>query len=356
MNRKAFTILVLIAGICVILAIVGQGRVGTGSIAGDLAGTVFLPRLGSDVDTVEQILVAGGARQRLVSLELRNNDWMVAELGGYPVERNLVNTLLIALAEARIVEEKTANPEFHARLGVEEIDAAEAAGLEITLVTEDSDRYAIVLGHSYAGSQRYARFPESNQSLLIDRNPEIPRNPSDWVATNITDVAADRVQRVEIAHADGERLVIQKEARGDDNFSIINLPAGRELQYAGVANVTGNVLENLNLEDVSRRPEADPDAIVVSEFWTFDGLVVEARSTTTGDANPWLHFSARFDADQALTFATGPADDIESAIDVIAEADRINTQLADWRYRIASYQTSQLTRRMEDLLQAEVDE
>jgi len=38
--------------------------------------------------------------------------------------------------------------------------------------------------------------------------------------------------------------------------------------------------------------------------------------------------------------------------DVVAEALAINDRLQGWRYRIPSYQYTQLTRRMEDLLRA----
>lgn len=386
MNQKAFIILVAIAAILVVLAIVGQRPSGTGSVAGDSAGELLLPALTEDLDSIEEIRLDGAGRERLVSIERSGSDWIVAELDGYRADRSAVGSLLIALAEARIVEEKTASPEFHSRLGVEAIDDAEAAGVELGLVAADGDSYSIVLGASYGSGQRYARIADQNLSVLIDRDPEIESDPSDWVVREIIDIASNRVQRIEISHADGERVTIYKENRGDANFSVDAIPEGRELQYAGVANVTGNLLQGLTLDDVRRRRDDSAEPVSVTEFSTFDGLVVSVTATSVDDDDVWLAFSADFDPpdepdaardvqgraqddaeaeanSDSESQAEGDADARDNAeaqaernAELEAEAEAINARLADWQFRIPSYQLSQLTRRMDDLLAPQADE
>jgi hypothetical protein len=364
MNRKHFGVLILIASVAIVLAVVGGQRAGTDSIAGNTAGMPFLPNLVDDLDSVSQVLIDGAGRQRLVSLEREQNGWRVLELGGYAAERAQVNALLIALSEAQIVEEKTANPDFHSRLGVEDIDDAEAAGLELALVAADGTTHSAILGDGYTGGQRYARITDSALSVLIDRDPEVPRDPADWVVGEIVDIASERVQGVVVTHADGERLTLEKATRDDANFAVDGVPDGRELQYDSIANVTGTVLQGLQLDAVEPRAEGEVDALAVVEFTTFDGLVVTvtAEAAVEGE-NPWLTFAATFNADRANAFAAESEDepsadaaDQESTIDVSAEADAINARLSGWRYRIPTYQYSQLTRRMEDLLQAESTE
>ncbi len=115
-------------------------------------------------------------------------------------------------------------------------------------------------------------------------------------------------------------------------------------------------MRDLRLEDVAA---ADLDAIeptVTTEFHTYDGLVVTATGTTIDDEN-WLVFSARVAAD----FEPGDSPDATDAdpdsgdsVDPTAEAAAINDRVGGWRYRIASYQFDQITRRLEDLLSAEV--
>ena len=359
MNRKAFGILLAVACVFVVLAIVGQGPSDTRPIAGDSVGTLLFPSLTDDLESIDEILLDAAGRERLVTLERPAGRWTVAELDGYEAERSAVNGLLIALAEARIAEEKTADPAFHSRLGVETIDGTEAGGVELTLVAGDGDRYSVVLGDDYGGGQRYVRVANEDLSVLIDRDPEVPENPADWVAAEIIDISADRVQRVEISHADGERVAIAKPARGETNFTVEGIPEGRELQYAGVANATGSLLQGLRLEDVRRRSDDPEEPGATTEFSTFDGLVVTATGGQD-DEDGWLAFSVRFDAAQALAFATEPVTepiaDADVATDAMAEAEAINARLADWQYRIPSYQFSQLTRRTEDLLRPDDDE
>lgn len=389
MNRKSFGVLLALAAVFVVLAIVGQRPSTTRSIAGDSAGGLLLPNLSSDLESIDEILVDGAGRQRQVTLERAAERFTVAELDGYAADRGTVNGLLIALAEARIAEEMTADPAFHSRLGVEAIDEPEAAGVEVTLVAGDGDRYSVVLGHSYGGGQRYARVAGEDLSVVIDRDPEVPMDPSDWVDTGLVDIPAERVQRVEITHADGERLTLLKPGRDAGDFTVEGIPDGRELQYAGVANATGNLLDGLRLDEVRRQADEPAEPATTTEFSTFDGLVVTVTSFGAGDDAPWLAFTARFDAGQALDFATGTVDagiadaagaDVTDAdaldaeavdadvtdgdtadgdaagADAADEAEAINARLAGWQYRIPSYQQSQLTRRIEDLLRPLPDE
>lgn len=366
MSKKSLAILSLVAALFVALAIIGQSRNDTAPIAGDTAGAPLLADLGPELDSIEEILVTGAGDERLVTLERGTEDWTVTELGGYAADRSQINSLLIALAEASIVEEKTADPAFHSRLGLEDVTQAEAKGLELDLVTTQGDRFAVILGDTYTGGQRYARLAGADQAVLIDQSPDIARDPSDWVDPAILDIAAGRMQRVEITHADGERLVIRKGSPGDANFTVLDIPDGRELQYAGVANVTGNLLGGLRLDDVEPGTGTTGEPSTTTEFWTFDGLVVTvAAYPDDGEDSTWLEFRARYDQDQVDAFSDESSDDEGAAgengsadvaegeagsTDVPAEVDAINARLSGWAYQIPSYQLSQLTRRMEDLL------
>lgn len=365
MNRRTFTVLAAVAAILIVLAIAGQRREATGPIAGESVGTLLLPGLAARLDSIEEIRIDAAGPERIVSLAKRDDDWTVAELDGYAAAPGRIGALLIALAEARIVEEKTANPDFYSRLGVEPIEDADAAGLEVTLVADDELRFEIVLGDSYGSDERYARLAGEMLSYLIDRDPDVPREASDWVEPQILSIDSSRIQRVAIMHADGEQLVLEKPTRDTANFTVEAIPEGRELQYAGVGNVTGGVLQNLRLETVSREPAEPPPLVATTEFRTFDGLVITVTARAEADEDPWLGFAARYDAEQALEFATEPVDDVAGApdaqadasdtaaeADVIEEAEAINARLAGWRYRIPSYQFSQMTRRMDDLLRA----
>ena len=123
-----------------------------------------------------------------------------------------------------------------------------------------------------------------------------------------------------------------------------------------LANVIGNALRELNLEDVE--PAAAPaEKPTIVEFRTFDGLVVRVTGEKSGDAS-WITLEASVDAAQAAAAPppAAPADGVAAATppatDPNAEAARINAKVGGWRYKIAGYQYDQMTRRMSELLKA----
>jgi hypothetical protein len=281
-----------------------------------------------------------------------------------------LRTALRALAEAKVLETKTANPQFYDKLGVEDVAGANAAGVAVTLTASGKDFGSIILGNAVGTKQRYVRRANEPQSYLVDRNPDFPKGVSQWLDAGIVDVRGERVQQVTIKHPDGETVTISKKERPPSdltqgtvvNFDVAAVPAGRELLYPGVANVIGNSLRELNLEDVERNDGAAPERPINVEFKTFDGLVVRMVGTSRGDED-WVTFEASVDPEQAARFpAAAPAGDAAAAgaaapaaapaapADVAAEAERINQHVGGWRYKIAGFQYDQMTRRMADLL------
>ena len=224
-----------------------------------------------------------------------------------------------------------------------------------------------MLGNADGTKHRYARRAGETQSYLIDKNPEFARGVGQWLDAQIVDVRSDRIEQVVITQPDGQVLRISKANKEAANYDVEGVPKGRELLYPGVANVIGNGLRELNLEDVepaSASPSAKPTIV---EFHSFDGLVVRAEGEKRGDAS-WVGFTASVDPAQASRAATAttpsppaagagaPADEPKpvapaaAAPEPAAEAARINAKVGPWRYKIATFQYDQMTRRMADLL------
>ncbi len=192
---------------------------------------------------------------------------------------------------------------------------------------------------------------------MIDRNPDVPRAAAQWVDSVIIDVRGERVREVTITHADGEVVRISKASAELANFDVAGVPNGRELSYPGVANVVGNALRELNLEDVEPAAEAPAEQPTIVEYRTFDGLVVRVTGIERDDES-WIALEASVDAAQAAAAAprlpkargTGRRRCRAPAADPSAEAARINAKVGGWRYKIAGFQYDQMTRRMADLL------
>ena len=361
MNSKTLLILAILAVVAAGLALVGQRD--DASTASSLVGTALAPQLAESLDSASAILIETGGAQTSVTLQRQGDSWTVAEHDGYPADFGKLRAALTDLAQARVVEEKTRNPDFYDRLGVQPLDAAEATGTGVRIRDGSQDLVNIVLGATSGPSGRFARAAESDVSVLIDRNPEIPADPTEWLLPQLLDVRGDRVQRVTITHADGEVLELSKAARGQANFTVASIPDGRELQYESVANVTGNALSELRLQGARAATDAaaDADPAVTAEFRTFDGLIV---TTTDRAGDGWLSFAARFDPALAREFSETALEDAdeapsdEAAADAViqAEADGINDRTSNWAFELPSHIHGQITRRIEDLLKALPDE
>ena len=122
-------------------------------------GSLLLSELADDLDQVTQVTVVGAGSEPVATLQ-RGEDgtWTVAEKNGYPADATRVRRTLIALAESRIVEPMTANPDFYDRLGVEDVAGDDAGGLSVTLTGADP-AVAVIVGDSEGASQRYVREP-----------------------------------------------------------------------------------------------------------------------------------------------------------------------------------------------------
>jgi hypothetical protein len=71
---------------------------------------------------------------------------------------------------------------------------------------------------------------------------------------------------------------------------------------------------------------------------------------TERDEESWITLEASADATAATAADAAPAEGAAPAADAAAEAARINAKVGGWRYKIASFQYDQITRRMADLL------
>jgi hypothetical protein len=353
-------IVILLATIIVLVALVLVGQRGTGSGSG---GKLFVPGLESQLNDVDHVTITKANSETVVNLERKPEGWVAANKNGYPADVSKLRQGLQALAEARILEQKTANAELYSYLGVEDVSGEKATGVAVALTAKGKDLPTLILGNADGSKHRYVRRAGEAQSYLIDRNPEFAKGVGQWLDAQIMNVHNDRVAQVTITHDDGQVVRLSKPNKDAANFDVADVPKGRELLYPGVANVIGNSLRELNLEDVEPAMASPPAKPTVVEFRTFDGLVVRAEGEKRGDAS-WVAFAASVDAERAAQAAATPAQPAAASentadkkpaaapapADPAAEAARINAKVGPWRYKIATFQYDQMTRRLADLL------
>ena len=346
----------------------------------------LVPELKARLNDLESVTITDADGRLAIVRE--GDTWRVSDKSGYPADTGVLRQLLLAIADANKVEQKTANPSLYDRLGVQH--PAEDGGDGVLVEGSAPEfSFSLILGDAEQGEYRYARLPSEEQSWLIDQNPDVPDAASGWLVSEIVDIPSADVRSVEIRHADGETIRIHKENAEAGTFTVDDIPAGRELSYPTVVNSIAGALGNLTLEDVAPVGEDGLEAAAEAAFVTFDGLRVDV-TTSDIDEQTWITVDASTvpveepaepDGEQSAEGgavpetepasagdepATGGAgapaagteasdgDEEEAAQQTPAErAAAINARTGGWRYRIAGYKADQLTRRWEDVLKTE---
>lgn len=171
--------------------------------------------------------------------------WLVPAKAGYRADAQELGQTLRALAEARKVEARTANPDYHARLALADDGGPQEQGVRVRLELADNPApIEVRVGSGSSRSGQLVRMAADNQVWLIDRNIPLPESELAWLDQRVTQIPFGQIRQVEVHHADGERLKVWRESADQPNLQVDSLPAGRqgyEARANGVATLFGNL-------------------------------------------------------------------------------------------------------------------
>ncbi|HQW82057.1 MAG: DUF4340 domain-containing protein [Rhodanobacteraceae bacterium] len=355
-------------------------------------GEPLLKGLRETINDITELRVVEAGDKPIVTLQRAADGWTVAERGGYPADVSKVRETLISFAEATLIEAKTANPDRHAALGVEDVAKAEAKGMRVEI--DGKIPAKVVVGtYSTQGNGSFVRRNDEAQTWLAKGNLVPDRQASNWLEKDIVDIASDRIMRVEIVRGSASFAVLKRSPE-QTNYTVESLPVNRELLSEYEANGIASVLAGLKFDDVAKAETVvpDPSSTVVATFRTFDGLVVEI----TGFASNGKHFvtfnasvdgaradlaanaaqlNAVADYDRAKKNDATAANPTDAAAKATAEALPVPAALADpvafvaerrkavddeaarltaltkaWVYVLPAYKYANMDKRLEDLL------
>jgi hypothetical protein len=264
--------------------------------------TALAPGLREGLNDITRVRLTGAASAPIVTLEKGESGWKVTEKSGYPADIVKVREFLLKLADATLIEQKTADPELHAKLGVEDIAKADAKGalLEIEGLKEP---VKLIIGNynGQGGDSTFVRRAEDNQSWLAKGNFTVDKTSANWLRRDLVDVATNRIEEVAIT-ADGKTLRVFKSKPDDANYTVADIPRGREVSSEFVANGLASVLSGLRFDDVMPAGSAEPGQAKVfdARYRFFDGLEVRAEAWEV-DGKDYARFSASVDEARAAT-------------------------------------------------------
>lgn len=279
---------------------------------GSQAEGPVLPLLAEHVNDVKRISLTSGGQKRIATLEKGDNGWSLAEKNGYRADTGKVREWLLKLSQARLVEQKTANEQRYADIGVADITAADAKGVLVALEGLPQPAQLIVGNVNPRGDSTYVRRAGEKQSWLAKGNLIPDRTAANWLDKTVTDIAATRVRELVLEKPGAKPLRVFKAQPSDTGYALADLPKGRQLSSEFAANTLATVLAGLNFDDVFAAADAAAPAdakLHRARFTTFDGIVVQIDSWNQ-DGKAYARLSAQRDAaigDAAIAAAQAKA-------------------------------------------------
>jgi hypothetical protein len=321
------------------------------------ADTLLLPEISEQINIVDRVEIVTAGNQVVATLLKSEKGWQLEQMGGYHADWPNLQTLLSALAQARVVETKTDKPEYYNRLGVEDITAADAGGVLVKLGIGDQIA-GIVVGHQAQARQgQYVRLQRSAASALIDRRLDVSTESSDWVDATIVDINAAEVAEVEIIHPTGERVLVMRISADQTDFDLAGLSTGREIKSSWAVNSLGSVFSMLELDTVRAEGSVEWSDAVRMRLLLFSGVEIMAEMLEAEDEY-LLRMSASHPAANVIDKPVGDVESTESqkeienqaAIDVAKMVEDINQKTAGWIYGIPKNKYDAMVKKPEDLL------
>jgi len=356
MTKKlnSLTILFIITVLMVLLMLVTIYRAEDNN---DDFGLLF-PQLFEQLSQVDTIQFSSSEDQ--FTLQREDEDWYIKDHFNYPANFDEVKRMLIDLAEARVLERKTADAEKYVVLGVEGAEPETPGGdsLKVQLSDGDEQVAALILGDQRevtmeAGpKQFFVRRDGEQQSWLAEGYLQISPVMLNWIQGEVINLARERIAKVEIIQPNGSKAVLVNLGKKDK----FGTPEQRDrtiFKYEQLGYDIAGSLHQMRMEDVQpvkafSREGAD---VVTAKFTTFDGLVVTSE-TSFIDGFYYATFDAEFDA-QAITAAPEDIqqlDVLKAADSVRTEAEKLDKRMAPWVYRLSGFVGTNLMRAKADIV------
>ena len=333
MSRQRFVALLVAA----LLAISGALYLSSQrNLPRDPHGLPLLPSLAGEQNTVTALSVRRGSAA-LVTVHQQGDRWTVAQRGDYPADVSKLRKLLLALRDAKIVEEKTSNPANFPMIGVEDPSLPGATGAEVTVTTRGGT-HTVIVGKP-VGEGNFARRGGENKSYSVEPVISFETEPRYWIESRLIDLATPGIQSIQIKPAGGPAYTVRRQiappgtpaagapsgsAPPGESFTLEGAPPGRKAVDSISLAPSPTALSGLTADDVSPAADLDFTRATVATVIMSDGNVITLSGAVSGDKH-WILIQAGKEA-------------------------ALNAKAAGRAFEIASYRYDAIFRPLEQLL------
>jgi len=247
--------------------------------------------------------------------------------GRYPAEPSKLSELVNALMQARLIEAKTSKEANYHHLGLQALGIEDSLASLVTLSTAHK-RWQVLIGKQASiGNGEYVRLPDDPQSWLINQELSLPLEETTWLKQPI--LPFDEASFATISRIDNGQWTIEK-IGSKGNFSLKNMPSGRELKYQSVLDSVASNLADLNFDKLQPFEES---------FWASLAPMVSLRVTT--------HAAESFDISLA------ERDDLTYVKFI---SDEPQAYWVNWVFEVSKLSALQLTKTLENFLLAPTEQ
>jgi hypothetical protein len=270
MKMKLFAILAVISVLLIALALQRQGDNRVEDLQSrSLLSEAQLELLGQ----VDRISLSKGT-DRGVDLVREGDRWGVVSSDRFPAQPARIAALLHAMRGARVIEEQTDNPDYHARLGLN-VEQSEGSPLQVRL-EHNGDVITLLFGNP-VGSGQLVRFVGEDQVWLINRPFGMSLNPREWLDLNVARIPMESVAKARWEHADGDVIELEKASEGDYNLRLKGPDSAQQQGNERWINSMVLALIGLNAQDVALRSDLQlGEPSVQMQVMTWNGAELAA--------------------------------------------------------------------------------
>lgn len=315
MNRKTLTVLVSVAAVVVIAAVllIANQRNDT-----PLSEGLLFPDLEARLNDVTSMTVQLSNDETL-HLQRSDDQWLVAEKADYPANLSQLRKVLLALARTEKLEQKTSDPEYYGRLGVQNMDSAGEQTRLLRIAAEQTTLAEVIVGKSGDGGKSYLRPTNQPVSWLGSEWIDVPKRVDAWLDAQLLAIEPQRIEAVEIVHPDGLQLRIEQQDAG------LRLLTGERELSAKTSELerVAATLSSLALQDIVEEIDSDESIWRSTRFITNDGLTIAAQTLPRED-----QLFARLTAE---IHGQSPSEDLRN------EAKQLNERFGGRTFVLASH-------------------
>jgi hypothetical protein len=338
MRPTTFIVLLAVTAVSVVgagYAVIKESRIQAPVAAG--GAPVFGGLLAHANDLQSATIASASGKFTIVR---KGDGWALAEKDGYPVLADKLRQAVAGLADLRLLEAKTDQPERYGRLEVEDLTAKDAKSKQVTLVGADGKPLAdlIVGKQNYTSDLNglhgiYVRRPGNEQAWLAQGSVDLPTSAVDWVNRMVVDLPADKIQRLQFEPTAAPAVTVSKADKAAADFTLAPLPEGKSADADALKRLT-EAFTAIDLDDV--RADKNTDKAVkagTAEATTFDGLTLKAELLAM-DGGTWMR----------LTASAAPG---SAAVD---EAKTISDRVSGWLFELPQFKAGLLQPKVDDYL------